>query len=163
MRTGPLPLPCPAWSAGQRRAAGSRRPVPVTAAAFPVGDEGEGVDGGTRIGVRVEAPAAFGAYSPSLAQQQRATEQVGPDFHPVEPELVQLGADTDKRGGFREQRQLDGGRSGQGFRAPEHDLAGSVSPGAQRYEREAAGDDGPGRGLLHSWPERVLLQILRAA
>jgi hypothetical protein len=35
---------------------------------------------GIPIGMRIEPPAAFGADTPPLAQQQRAAEQVGPNF-----------------------------------------------------------------------------------
>src|SRR4051794_17182006 len=78
LRAGPSPgLACgrQLWSCGA---------VPIAALAFPLDQAGEGVEGGTRIGMRIEPAAAFGTDATPLADQQGAAEQVGPDLHAIE-------------------------------------------------------------------------------
>jgi hypothetical protein len=91
-----------AWSAFQLGCVSPRRPCPhlfwrvpaagwasshgtvlVAAAALGAENVGQGIDRRTWIGVRVEPAASFGADAASLADQERAAEQVGPDLHPV--------------------------------------------------------------------------------
>src|SRR5262249_9720804 len=79
----------------------------VAAAALSPCKAGERIDGGTRVGMRIQPAAAFGADAAPLTKQQSAAEQIGSDLHAVEAPLVALGTNADQRGSFREQRQLD--------------------------------------------------------
>ena len=63
-------------------------------------------------GMGIEAATAFGADAAPLPDEERAAEQVGPDLHPIEAELVALGLDADQRRGVREERELDRGGEG---------------------------------------------------
>jgi hypothetical protein len=137
-RAAPSPLlPRPAWW--------SPRPILIPAPVLGVDEAGEGVDGGAGIGVRIEAAAAFGTDASPLAEEEGAAEEVGPDFHAVVAPFVVLGADADEGCGFREERELDGGsRCGECVAAFGHDVAGSVSPAAQEYQRKV-GETGCGR------------------
>jgi hypothetical protein len=85
----------------------SRGAVPVTPAALPRRQAGEGIEGRPRIGMRLQPAASFGADATPLADQQGMAEQVGPDFQAVEAPLIAFGADADQRHGFREERELD--------------------------------------------------------
>jgi hypothetical protein len=69
------------------------------------------------VGMGIEAAATLGTDASPLAQQQGVAEQVGSDLHAVVAELVALGANSNERGSFRKERQLDGvGRSRSGLR-----------------------------------------------
>ena len=93
-----LPSAC-RWSPG---------PILVAAAPFGAEEGGEGVDGGAGVGIGVEAAAALGSDAAPLADEEGAAEEVGPDFHAVVAPFAVFGPDADERGGFGEQRELDG-------------------------------------------------------
>lgn len=70
----------------------------VAAVALFPDQHGECVAGGAGITMRIEPAAALGADAAPLAQQQGAAEQVGPDFHPVEPPFVLVRPDAGEAG-----------------------------------------------------------------
>ena len=112
--------------------------VLVAAAALGPENVRKSVDRGTRIGVRVEPAAAFGADAAPLPDQEGATEQVGPNLHPIIAPFVQGRADPHERGRLREQRQLDRCRPGRGgFATSGHKVTGSVSRAADLVPRKA--------------------------
>ena len=82
--------------------------VLVAAAALGSKQGGQGVDRGAGIGVRIKTPAALGAETAPVADQQRSPEQIGPDFHSIEPPFVRFRTDANEGGGFRKERKLDG-------------------------------------------------------
>ena len=84
--------------------------------------------------MRIEPAPPFGTDAAPLAEQQGVPEQVGPDFHAVEAELVALGADADQRRGFREERKLDRGGP-RGFGAFGHDVGRIVSGGGAAHQQ----------------------------
>jgi hypothetical protein len=86
----------------------SRVTVLVAAAALGSKQGGQGVHRGAGIGVGIKALAALGAETAPVADQQRSAEQVGPDFHPIEPAFVRFRTDANEGGGFRKERKLDG-------------------------------------------------------
>jgi hypothetical protein len=116
-------------------AAWSRAPVLIAAPALPPGEAGECVEGSPRICVWIEAAAPFSANAAPLAEQQGASEQIGPNLHAVEAPFVALRPDADQRSGFREQRQLDrqGARSS-AFLTLGHEITGTVSQTAAVWQ-----------------------------
>jgi hypothetical protein len=135
----------------------------VAAPALGLEQGGQGINGGPGIGVWIETPAAAGAETAPVADQQGAAEQVGRswlkvpsgeaggnsqrrgDFQAVEAPFIAFGADANEGGGFREERKLDRRRAcGAGFAAFGHDLPGSVSPPACEYQRKARRGRGVG-------------------
>jgi Integrase core domain len=102
--------------------------VLVAAAALGSKQGGQGVDRGAGIGVRIKTPAALGAETAPVADQQRSPEQIGPDFHPIEPPFVRFRTDANEGGGFRKERKLDGsGAFRARFTASGHGVGRNVS------------------------------------
>ena len=96
--------------AGPLAGAPSRPPVPIAPATLGPHKPGESVDGGARVGVRVEPDPAGRADPAPVAGKEGTAEEIRPDGQAVVPPLVLLGAHADQRSRLREQRELD--RSG---------------------------------------------------
>ena len=71
-----------------------------------MGEAGERVEGGTGIGVGIEADAALCADAAPVAGEEGAAEQVGPDGDAVVAPLVALGPDAGQCGLVGEQGKL---------------------------------------------------------
>jgi len=112
----------------------------IAAAALGTDAGGEGVDGGAGVGMLVKPMPARGADAAPSADEEGAAEQVGPDLEAVEAFFIAIGADADEGGGFREERELDGGGpSGGGLAAFGHGVAGSVTRAGGEYQAESSG------------------------
>jgi hypothetical protein len=131
-------------------AAESLGAVLVAAAAFGLKDLCQGVDRRPRIGMRIKPPASLGADTTPLAQQQGATEQIGPDLQAVEAPFIAVRADTDQRSRFREQWKLDRGWRGRsGLATFGHKIPRSVSLRAESYQRKARNGTPERQFVLH--------------
>jgi hypothetical protein len=66
----------------------------IASLAFDASNSRQCVDGSALVGMRVK-PDSAGCSDPApVTHQQRAAEQVRPDFHPIVPPLVHLRANT---------------------------------------------------------------------
>jgi hypothetical protein len=72
--------------------------------------------------MRIKSTPTRGADPSPMAYEERAPEQVRPDFHAVVPPLIPFGPNSDERNGFLKQWELHGsGATRVAFPAIAHD------------------------------------------
>jgi hypothetical protein len=74
----------------------SRAAILIAATALAPSEASKRIDGVSGIGMRVEPAPPLSADAATLADQQRATEQIRPNLHPVEAPFIAFGSDADQ-------------------------------------------------------------------
>jgi hypothetical protein len=102
--------------------------------------------------ITLKVTSAKSADAPPLAHQQRATEQIGPDFHAIEAPFVVFRANADQRRGVGKQRQLHRHRTYRtGLRAFGHLFMRNVSQRVANWQRKPPTRTQDLPFVLHYW------------